>query len=127
MAMSSDPTSSIDSSPPNHEEKLQRLPQAAQEAFRRFQAQGDPAALDVLICAILDDYCPQKASRPIAAQPGTAKLIADLGFDSLAITEVAFLSEDLFRINVSNEELTQVQTLDDLRHFIRRKVTEPTV
>jgi acyl carrier protein len=59
---------------------------------------------------------------PLAQQPGGTRLIEDLGFDSLAITEVVFFAEDLFGINITNEEIMQVRTLDDLRGFICRKV-----
>jgi acyl carrier protein len=54
--------------------------------------------------------------------PLTSRLIEDLGFDSLAITEVVFFTEDLFGITISNEEIIQVRTLEDLRSFIHRKV-----
>ena len=55
--------------------------------------------------------------------PGNARLIEDLRFDSLAITEVVFFTEDLLGITISNEEILQVRTLDDIRGFVRRKVS----
>ena len=104
------------------DESLRHLPPAAREAFGRFQAEGEPAMLDVVLFAILDDFVPHTPAGPLAALPGSTRLIDDLGFDSLAITEVVFLAEDLFGIHISNEEIVQVRTLDDLRGFIRRKV-----
>ena len=98
------------------------LPAAAREAFGRFQAEGDPATLDLVVFAILEDFVPHTPAGPLAGLPGDTRLIDDLGFDSLAITEVVFMAEDLFGINISNEEIVQVRTLDDLRGFIRRKV-----
>jgi acyl carrier protein len=105
------------------EDRIKHLPAEARDAFRRFQATGDPAAHDQVVLAILDDYIPASPAVPLAQQPGGARLIEDLAFDSLAITEVVFFAEDLFGITISNDEIMQVRTLDDLRGFIRRKVT----
>jgi acyl carrier protein len=98
------------------------LPPAIQAAYAQFQANGDPAGLDAVVLAILGDFIPRDPVRPLAELPGTTMLIEDLGFDSLAITEVVFFAEDLFGINITNEEIVRVRTLDDLRGFIRRKV-----
>jgi len=104
------------------EDRIKHLPAEARAAFQRFKSTGDPAVLDPVILAILDDYIPVSPAVPLAEQPGGTRLIEDLGFDSLAITEVVFFAEDLFGITISNEEIMQVRTLDDLRGFIRRKV-----
>jgi acyl carrier protein len=106
------------------EQKIRHLPAAAQAAFRRFRTEHDPAALDPVIFAILDDYVPTPPARPLAESAGTTRLVEDLGFDSLAIIEVAFFTEDLFGISIANEEIVQVRTLDDLRGFVRRKIAE---
>jgi acyl carrier protein len=103
-------------------ESLRHLPAAARTAYDRFQAGGDPAMLDVVLFAILDDFVPGTPAGPVAALAGSTRLVDDLGFDSLAITEVVFFAEDLFGITISNDEIVQVRTLDDLRGFIRRKV-----
>jgi acyl carrier protein len=104
------------------EDRIKHLPAEARAAFGRFQAAGDPAALDPVVCAILEDFIPRNPGVPLAQLPGSTLLIVDLGFDSLAITEVVFFAEDLFGINISNEEIIQVRSLDDLRRFIRSKV-----
>lgn len=101
------------------------MPAVARAAFRQFQADGDPAALDVVILAILADYVPRPTDAPLATLPGTTRLVEDLGFDSLAITEVVFFYEDLFGIAISNQEIVLVRSLDDLRSFVRRKVPAP--
>lgn len=106
----------------DQEDRLKHLPPEARTAFQRFQADGDPSALDVLVLAILDDFIPRAPAAPLAQLPGTTYLIDDLGFDSLAITEVVFFTEDLFGIAITNEEIVQVRTLDDLRRFVRAKV-----
>jgi acyl carrier protein len=105
------------------DDRVKHRPAGARAAYERFQANGDPAALDELLPAILEDFIPHRPARPIAQMPGDTQLIADLNFDSLAITEVVFFTEDLFGITISNEEISQVRTLDDLRGFIRAKVS----
>lgn len=109
----------------DREESLRHLSPDCRAAFARFQASGDPADLAVVVLAILEDYIPRTPAVPLAQLPGTTRLIDDLGFDSLAITEVVFFTEDLFGITISNEEIIQVRTLADLRGFIQRKVGLP--
>jgi acyl carrier protein len=106
----------------DHEEALRHLPEEAREAFQRFRATGDVAALDPVILAILADFIPRQSDRPLAGLPAETRLMDDLGFDSLAITEVVFFTEDLFGISIANEEILQVRTLGDLRSFVHRKV-----
>ncbi len=103
--------------------KLNRLPAAARASFAQFQATRSTDALAPVIFAILEDFIPQKPELPLAEQPGSARLIDDLGFDSIALAELIFFTEDLFGITISNEEIRGVQTLDDLRQFVFRKVT----
>jgi len=106
---------------PDIEEKLRHLPQPARAAFRRFQTERKPADLDAVIFAILEDFIPRKPASSLATYPGDTPLMDGLGFDSLAITEIIFFTEDLFGISISNEEILKVRTIDDLRLFIQRK------
>ncbi|MDB6114630.1 MAG: hypothetical protein JWQ83_1676 [Lacunisphaera sp.] len=104
------------------DENLRHLPPAAQAAFEQFQAGGDPALLGPVMFAILEDFIPRTPTCSLAQLPGGSRLIDDLGFDSLAITEVVFFTEELFGITITNAEISQVRTLDDLRGFIHHKV-----
>ncbi len=127
METSPSPSSAHAAPPANPEDQIRHLPEAARAAYRNFRAAGDVAALDPLIFAILENYAPRKSSVPLAEMPGSTLLMADLGFDSLAITEVVFFTEELFTISIANEELIFVRSLDDLRGFIQRKVRDRAV
>lgn len=109
--------------PADPAEKIRHLPADARAAFADFRASGDATVLDPLIFAMLESYSPRQPVKPLAEHPADTRLMDDLGFDSLAIAEVVFFTEDLFDITIANEEIIQVRTLDDLRGFIRRKVT----
>lgn len=103
-------------------DKIRQLSEPAQAAFRAFQAGGEAAALDPLILGVLEYYAPRRPATPFAEMPGSTRLMDDLGFDSLAITEIVFYFEDLFEIRIANEEILAVRTLDDLRTFVRSKL-----
>lgn len=104
------------------DERIKHLPPEARAAFQQFQAEGNPSVLGPVINAILVDFVPNVPEQPLGELPGSTRLIEDLGFDSLAITEVVFFTEDLFGVTITNEEIMQVRTLEDLRGFIQRKV-----
>ncbi len=118
-----DPRPTTPAAVPNIEEKLRHLPAPAQAAYRRFQTERKPDDLDVVIFAILEDFVPRRPAPALATFPGDTPLMDGLGFDSLAITEIVFFVEDLFGISITNEEILKVRTLDDLRRFVRHKVS----
>jgi acyl carrier protein len=103
-------------------ERVKLLSGAGQAAYVEFRRTGAAAALDPLIFAILEAHLPRTLEQPMSDQPRDTLLMDGLGFDSLAITEVVFFTEDLFGVTISNEEIYQVRTIDDLCAFVRRKI-----
>lgn len=95
-------------------------------AYARFEAERNPADADLIVIAIVLDHMPDQKLRPGEAPSDTLSLVADLGFDSVAITEMVFFLEDLFGMRIENEEILRVQTVGDLRSFVRQKLsTQP--
>jgi acyl carrier protein len=105
------------------EEKLGRLPPGALENYRKFMEKGDEEALTGLVIDVLNYYLPKGAiARTNLAWPEDARLVEDLGFDSLATIETVFFIEDLFQISIANDEIMKVRTVGDLRRFLRGKI-----
>jgi acyl carrier protein len=109
--MSTSPTTSTNA-------PLARFPAGVRDAFARFLAVGDVEALDIVLFAVVRDFLPRKNPMAAGSLPDNARLIEDLGFDSLAIAEIVFFMEDLFSIKISNAEIQQVSTVGQLRAFV---------
>ena len=96
---------------------LARFPQSVRDEHARFLSSGDVAALDTVVLAVVRRF----QSKP-AELPDSARLIGDLGFDSLTLAEIVFFLEDLYQVSITNEELMSITTIGELRAFIRVKV-----
>jgi acyl carrier protein len=105
---------------------LRHFPVEVREACARLRTTGDPAAADIVLFAAIRDYMPDKTRRPGDPPADSLTLIGDLGFDSVAITEMVFFIEDLFQVNVTNAEILGVHTIGDLRAFVRAKLAGST-
>ena len=76
---------------------LRHFPREVGEAFERLRTTGDAAALEMVIHAVVRDHIPAQPRAAAAALTPSTALIDDLGFDSMAISELVFFFEDLFR------------------------------
>lgn len=103
---------------------LASFPPEVRDAHARWLAERDPAALDVVVLAIVAHHRTSRARSP-EAMPETARLIEDLGYDSLTLAEIVFFIEDVFQVTISTEDLRKIATIADLRAYIRAKVAAP--
>lgn len=104
---------------------LAKFPPGVRAAHQRFLETGDVEALDLVVLAVVRDHQPKHLRAPEGTPfPDSARLIADLGFDSLALAEIVFFFEDLYQISIAQQELLAVSTVGELRAFIRTKLTQ---
>lgn len=106
-------------------ETLRGFPEATVQACADFQATGDPTAFDRAVLDIIHHHLSPKPPRPLSTYPGTTKLVAELGLDSITMVELVFIFEDLFKARLPQEELIKVETIDDLRTLLRQHLPAP--
>lgn len=116
-------TTSASPLPRRANDPLGKFPEVVRMAYTRYRETGDTLAVDEVVLAVLRDFVPKTVILPTDNPlPDGARLIADLGFDSLAISETVFFLEDLFKVRITNAEIMQVRTVGELRAFVRRKL-----
>lgn len=107
---------------PTPHPKLEGYPEEVREAYARFLGDRNPVDLETVVLGAFAFLLTHKPAQPIQAYPDGTELMAGLGADSLAITELVFLLEGIFDITIENEELLKLRTLGDLRAFVRVKI-----
>lgn len=116
-------SSSAQSGAPDAADTLvKHFPVEVREAFGRFRKSRSSADADVVVLAVVLDHQPKSKLRETTEPADSSRLVEDLGFDSIAITEMVFFLEDLFHVRIGNDEILRVRTVGDLRTFVRVKL-----
>lgn len=110
---------------PQIPKELARFPEDAQAAYLRFLQQAATADLHLIVQAALYDFQPSNKKNPDTREfLGTAHLIQDVGLDSLAVTELVFFFEDLFKVSIPSTEILKLRTVSDLETYVSLKLIE---
>ncbi|MBC8039927.1 MAG: acyl carrier protein [Opitutaceae bacterium] len=103
---------------------LASFPSPIKDAHQRWLSNRDINDLDTVVLAIVAYHRPNRSMiKDPDHLPDSYQLIADMGYDSLALAEVVFFIEDLYRVSISNEDLLGLRTIADLRGYVRTKIT----
>ena len=109
--------------PDKSAELLAKFPAEIREAHARYLANQNPDDADLVILAVVRSYLPTSDQSPADRElRDDARLIDDLGYDSLAIAELVFFLEDLYQVRVEQTELMNLSTVGQLRTFIRERI-----
>jgi acyl carrier protein len=108
------------------QENLTGFPPTVVDAYLAFADTEDFTRLDQVVLGVLQFYLAKPPPAPLATLPGSTRLIADLGCDSLTMIDVMFLAENLLGIKLADDELARIETLDELREHFRRRMSAPS-
>ncbi|MCC5840546.1 MAG: acyl carrier protein [Opitutales bacterium] len=103
------------------EEQLRRCPPGTREALVAFREKGDEKDLEIFARGILarameDEYLPV-----LEQGDGNLHIVNDLGIDSLSMAEIAMNLEDALDVELLDEDLKNLQTLNDVKTYLLQR------
>ncbi|WP_158277335.1 acyl carrier protein [Opitutus sp. ER46] len=101
---------------------LKRCSPSTIEAACLLHRTGDMTHLKPVLLGVVERYVENDRRARVRTGDDQLRLVEDLGIDSLTMLEIVVLTEEALHISISNEELTQVRTLGDVRRFLATKV-----
>ncbi|HTS17842.1 MAG TPA: phosphopantetheine-binding protein [Verrucomicrobiae bacterium] len=104
-------------------EGLRRCSPKTIEAAVRYRETGDLDAIPTIVYGILERYQPSTAPVKLSQANENARLIEDIGLDSLTLLEIVLSIEEVLKLHIENEELRQIRTVGNLNTFLRDKIT----
>jgi len=103
-------------------EALKRCSPATYYAACKFRQSGDLSQLPAIILGVIERYVERELRTKLRDNPDPLRLREDLGLDSLTMMEVVMLAEEVLKISISNEELTELRTIADVQRFMLGKL-----
>ena len=79
--------------------------------------------LPLIVTGVIESFVEPEQRHLLCNGNSNLKLSEDLGLDSLTLMEIVLLTEDVFHITISSEEMRKLCTLGEIRNFIVNKVT----
>lgn len=104
--------------------QLAKFPADIKAAYARYLETGDPEAVQLIVLAALADFMPKHNKIRTTPLTDELRLVADMGYDSLAVAEAVFFLEDLFEVRIGNDDLLNLETVGELREFVTNKLAE---
>lgn len=100
--------------------KLCGYPEEILQQYEQFLLDGDTTHLNGFVIGLLRFL--QDANESSAPLSDSTRLRDDLGVDSITIAEVIFQLEDIFEIEIENQDLMNIHTIGELKAYILKKL-----
>lgn len=104
-------------------EVLRRCSPETIAAATRYRETSNPGEIPAIVFGLIDRYQPATAAVQLAQADDNARLIEDLGLDSLTLLEIVMSIEEVLQIRIANEELRSIRTLGELHKFLEAKIS----
>ena len=104
-------------------EKLAGYPESVLQNYESFKDNGDAECLHNFVIGLIRFLQDASEDATDDVLSDDSRLREDLGIDSITIAEVVFLLEEIFEIEINNQELMDISTIGQLRHFVLNKLS----
>jgi 3-hydroxyacyl-[acyl-carrier-protein] dehydratase len=101
---------------------LKHCSAATYEAACQFRRTGNPEHLAAILLGIIERHVEPDLRAKLKEPDDDLRLVEDLGIDSLTMTEVAALTEDVFQVSITSRELCELRTVGDFKQFMTLKL-----
>lgn len=101
---------------------LRRCQPEVISAALEYRNSGDATLLPVIISGVIERFVEPDLRPRLRGADNSLNLSRDLGLDSLSMMEIVLLTEDVFAINISTDELRELCTLGQVKTFVACKV-----
>lgn len=107
---------------PDLRELLKRCSPSTYAAAYQYRQSRDPAHLPAIIYGVIERFVERPLRTKLQAPAEEVRLVEDLALDSLTLTELVVLAEDVLQVPLSPEEPPPLRTLADLQHYLTLKL-----
>ena len=103
-------------------QSLKRCRPEVVAAAIEFRESKNPALLPLIVTGVIERFVEPERRHMLRTERENLKLSEDLGLDSLTLMEIVLLTEEVFHINISGDEMHHLCTVGEINRFIATKV-----
>jgi len=102
------------------EQKLKGYPDSTLQHYKAFSETGQAEDLHLFVLEVVAFLLDQDDRKDLSGLHDTAHLRNDIGIESITIAETIFLLEDIFEVEIDNEDVIGLETVGDLKAFLNK-------
>ncbi len=103
-------------------ELLKRCSPETIQAALQFRKNKDSSQIEKIVLGVIDRHLEPEQRKIFKNADDSFRLYDDLGLDSLTMLEIVMLVEQTLQVSIDNEELRDLRTLGDVKHYLDAKV-----
>lgn len=103
---------------------LKRCSEQTIEKAVEFRKTGNPELVGPVVMGIIERFLEPEKRAALKSAPDSAKMIEDLGLDSLTMVEIVLAVEDTVGMSIDNDDIQKLKTLGDIKNYIKEKVSK---